>query len=209
LRLLFRNARSKNGAASAAFAHNARNGSAIEVIVRGPNETTQPDTYAVSEAVAVLEEEEEEESEWPVTNTDVGLLNPQSAEAANCRVNSIGDSACTSRSDTPMLSVGGVGAAPRRLSFANEKSLGASGNRTPSRTRSVCASPVKFLANSGKVVGQNGSGIGPKMIIITQPRKSYYKSGRHVNPMICPLKSRAVMVEHKTITTCYEPGSWP
>jgi hypothetical protein len=43
------------------------------------------------------------------------------------------------------------------------------------------------------------------LYIITQPRKSYYKSGGRVNPMICLLNlQRAVMVKHKSITARYE-----
>jgi hypothetical protein len=55
-----------------AFDRNVRNGSAIDGIVRGPNVTTQLNTYVVSEAVAVVEEQEEE-SEWPVTDTDTDV----------------------------------------------------------------------------------------------------------------------------------------
>jgi hypothetical protein len=46
--------------------------------------------------------------------------------------------------------------------------------------------------------------------INTQPRKSYYISGWHINPMIFPLKSQQdVMVVHTIITDRYDPRSGP
>jgi hypothetical protein len=88
------------------------------------------------------------------TDTDVGLLNPHTADAANYRVRSIRHSACNSRSATPMLSVGGGGADTRRLSFAEEEMLRSSGNRSTSRRR-PCASYHENYLQTQVGSGQN------------------------------------------------------